>query len=447
MEQNAVKTKKKGKGLLIAFAILLVLVIAVVAFAVLFLRNSLSLASAYSNTLKQFESHQGVLHEAGLGEFAKVYEDECKLKGSFEVADVPKIFGDSLAVLKGAKLEIESEVSYTEKKTNADMKISLANVFGVDVSVYADEEKVQIELPMLFKNVVELENENIYGQLKDAIPLLGSKFQEGGKIRVEKFDLKTEFASFKEEYKDRLEEADKKITVEDGGKTERLAFGGEYTECKAFTITLPPETVNGYALCLDEYLKEKGIGHEVLTEALEELKTTKETFVITVHTANDGFLKPSLIVGLDIQELDKDDKLEISFMGKDNVFENMLVEYDDDFKAEYTNKDDMDILSFESDGESVKIVLTFDEKIDSLKIEATGGSVNATLAVFIKRDKNVFSFEDIECVADLNGEKLTFDGSLTFSPYEGAQKLSETPDSLENATQNFLGSLFSGIFA
>lgn len=451
--------KKKKSKLPIILIIVAVAVVLVLVASVLFLGGKLSLASAYKGFNKQLEEKLN----SGLYENAKLfekYEHEGKLSAMLELAEIPEtLAGDAAtkSAIEGSKLELSLNRSSNDKKIMLDADATVAGMMEVGCDFYADEEVIQIKIPMLSEDTFELKNEDILGQLSKVIPALNLK---GGKITFEKTDIDTLIKNFSEKYEERLKKANEKITVEQGEKAEHSAFGKENVNCDTFNISIPAEVINEYLACVEDYISNfemfKMLGDSFSMETTE----VGDGIELTVYTAKKGFFASNCIVGVDIDDIedngedDKSDKLEVSFNGEKNIFDDITMASQGEtlltYKSERNGTLTQDNSVIMVDGSEVKITSSYDSKTGKfngqVQSDAVGTEVKVSLEYIIKDEKGSLSADELTVTVDADGEQLVLEGNIEYSLYESPKKISESAKefNLQNIL-SIIGSLYGDL--
>ncbi len=437
---NTQPVAKKKSKLPLILGIVAAVAVLVIAASVLFLGGKLSLASAYAALQEQLEEKMST-GIAASNKLLEKYSDEGTMNASFEIAEIPvTLVGDeaTATAIEGSKMELSFDMSSIDKKMMLDADVNIAGMMEVGLDFYADEEVIQVKIPMLSEDAFELKNDDILGQISAVIPDLGLS---GGKITFEKTDFETLINEFLEKYEERLDAANAKITVENGEKAEHFAFGKENVQCDTFNIAIPAEVINEYLACVEDYISNlemfKMLGDSFSMETIE----AEEGFELIVYTAKNGLFASNCIVGVDVDNIeadgedDKSDSVEILFNGEKNVLDDITVVVEGEKLLAYTSTQDGTVATVNAvytvDGDEIKITSNYDSKTGKLdgelKTNILGSQVKVLMEYVVKDEKGTVSVDEITLTVDADGEQLVLEGDMEYTKYESPSKISENP--------------------
>lgn len=164
-------------------------------------------------------------------------------------------------------------INQDEKVLSAKMNYQIAGIGVLDINSYLTEEKLFIQLPQMHNSYLRMNSDNIKSQYEHSIwyRVLGDR------LVLPKADLsvfvfhpfpksdtkavKADFLqAFEKDYKGRLDEIWKQITVTKENETKQILINGVYEDCRVFSVSFPAEIIHWYlnlVLADSVWVKEK----------------------------------------------------------------------------------------------------------------------------------------------------------------------------------------------
>lgn len=447
MESNNAPMQNKNR-LKMIIGVVLCAALVLGTLAMVFSNIGGSVYGAWNNTLAAAEKSFSQMGEAtGYNRFAKPLLDaDYALTGEFTLEE---LLSKSLFALmaKGSQFSFDYQFSRSEKNASLQAAARIARIFSLKTQLYYDENAINFSAPSFSNKVVQLKNEDVYGQLQDIgifkdldLPDSGGKFSFK---TVTPMDVVDGFVHAKQ---NQLMGLLYKISMGEVEKQSREAFGATM-DCQTYKITIPPDVIGEFLDCVIDFMERDLAFKEVLEiyaidgdEAVGELKKVRdelrksmtENLVVFVYIAK-GF-----VVGVSAEHAFKNFHLDIALKGSGNIFDDytMALRYGTHAyvlsggSAANGDKTEMNISLQDGQKELLSLAMRFDRRSGefaaeyrrSHKEKAQGIRASAILSA----SKGNFNADELSLVlekgAGENAASYAFRGKLSLSKFTGTSK-------------------------